>query len=85
MGRHTRAPKKPLVLTDNDEFLVLVLTLTAAAKVDVHVAPDIATARRHWLAALGLVAAPGATLYRCGNACSVAGSRRLYLELIARP
>ena len=48
MGKHSREPRRPLVLTADEQFLDQMLSLAAASGSHVHVAHDTTSARKQW-------------------------------------
>ena len=48
MGKHSREPRRPLILTADEQFLDQMLSLAAASGSDVHVAHDTSSARKQW-------------------------------------
>jgi len=48
MGKHSREPQRPLVLTADEHFLDQMLSLAATSGSDVHMAHDTASAQKQW-------------------------------------
>lgn len=51
MGKHSREPRRPLVVTADEQFLDQMLSLAAASGGHAHVAHDTTSARKQWTAA----------------------------------